>query len=64
MEKHVAECTPVHLQGELVLKLAQMMQFRDEILENERYILRDLCKMVIKGNRIFIDPIRRLTNQI
>ena len=62
MEQPASERTPTGLQGALLLKLAQMMQFRLEILGNERYMLRDLCNMVTMGNMMLIDPIRRLTD--
>ena len=64
MQKPAIECTPIGLQGALVLKLAYMMQFEAKILGNERYLLRDLCKMVKGGNKMLIDPLRRLTDQM
>jgi len=49
LEKHVGDHTPVGIQGALVLKLAQMMQFWVEILRDEGNMLTALCKMVTKG---------------
>ena len=64
MEQPVGDRTQVGIHRALVLKLAQMMQFRDEILGDEGNMLRDLCKMVKRGNRMFIDPIRRITDRM
>lgn len=64
MEQPTGERTPISLQGALVLKMVQMMQFRDEIRGDEGNMLRDLCKMVKMGNRMLIDPMRRLTDRI
>jgi len=64
MEQSIGELTPVGIYGALVLKLAYMMQFRAEILGDEGNMLRDLCKMVTRGNMILIDPITRLTDRM
>jgi len=61
MKQPIGEHTPVILQGVLVLKLTRMKQFRAKTLGDEGNVLRNLCKMVTRGNRMLIDPIRRLT---
>jgi len=35
---------------------------RAEILRHEGNMLRDLCKMVTRGNMMLIDPIRRIND--
>ena len=64
MDHPTNERTLVGLEGALVLKLAKMKQFRVESLGDEWNMLRDLCKMVTRGNRMLIDLIRRLTGWI
>ena len=61
VEQLVGDRTLVGLQGALVLKLAQMMQFRVKIFGDERYMLRYFYKMMTRGNKMLIDPIRSLT---
>lgn len=64
MEQPAGEHIPVSLQGALVLKLGQMKQSRAQTLGNERYMHRYLCKMMTRGNKMLIDPIRRVIDQM
>ena len=59
MEKILGERYLGRGQGVLILKLAQIMWFQVETPGNERGMLRYLCKMLKKGNKMLIDPIRR-----
>lgn len=52
MEQPLGEKFVVIGQGALVLKLAQVMQFREETLQNERVMHRALCNDDLKGERM------------
>ena len=64
MEQHVGENNPIGGQGALVLKLAQMMQFKEETLRNERFMHRDLCNVDEKAKKDVNDPIQRLIDKM
>ena len=64
IDQLAGELTLVGLHRELVLKLGYMKQFKAQHMGNERYMLRDLCKKVTRGNRLLIYPIRRITDQM
>ena len=64
MQQPVGDHTLVRIHGALVLKLAQMMHLRAKIMGDEGNMFRALCKMVTRGNRRLIDPIRRLTDRM
>ena len=64
MEKLVGEHCPARGKGALVLKLAQIMQFRAKTLGNERVIHRALCNDDVKGEYDVNDPIRKLSDHM
>jgi len=49
LEHPVGECCPTTGQGVLVLKLAHMIQFREEIVGNDRVMHWALCNDDVKG---------------